>query len=77
MKVCQKTGEISLLKQQLRDSQADLSHRLSEVLSLRASLKDKAARMELLESQGRAHAQQLSSRTTEAEVGALMNPSHT
>ncbi|TNM89787.1 hypothetical protein fugu_004021 [Takifugu bimaculatus] len=66
--VCQKTGEISLLKQQLRDSQADVSHKLSEIVSLRASLKEKAAKMELLESQSREHAQQLHSRTIEAEV---------
>lgn len=72
MQVCQKTGEISLLKQQLRDSQADVSHKLSEIVSLRASLKEKAAKMELLESQSREHAQQLHSRTIEAEVGTSM-----
>lgn len=73
MQVCQKSGEISLLKQQLRDSQADVSTKLSEIVSLRASLKDKAAKMELLESQSREHAHQLSSRTIEVEVGASMN----
>lgn len=75
MQVCQKTGEISLLKQQLRDSQADVGHKLSEIVSLRASLKEKAAQMELLESRSREHAQQLNSRTIEVEVGALINGS--
>lgn len=73
MQVCQKTGEISLLKQQLRDSQADIGHKLSEIVSLRASLKEKAAKMEVLESQSRAHAHQLNARTIEVEVGTSMN----
>ncbi|XP_075895179.1 leucine zipper putative tumor suppressor 1 [Nelusetta ayraudi] len=66
--VCQKTGEISLLKQQLRDCQADVSHKLGEIVSLKASLKENAARTELLEKQSREHADKLHSRTIEAEV---------
>uniref|UniRef100_H3CWZ6 Leucine zipper tumor suppressor 1 n=1 Tax=Tetraodon nigroviridis TaxID=99883 RepID=H3CWZ6_TETNG len=66
--VCQKTGEISLLKQQLRDCQADINHKLNEIVGLRASLKENAAKMELLENQNREHAGQLHSRTIEVEV---------
>ncbi|XP_019131476.2 leucine zipper putative tumor suppressor 1 [Larimichthys crocea] len=66
--VCQKTGEISLLKQQLRDSQADVSHKLNEIVSLRASLKENAAKMEMLEQQNKAHKDKLHSRTIEIEV---------
>lgn len=69
--MCQKTGEISLLKQQLRDCQADVSHRLGEIVSLKASLKESAARTELLEKQSREHADKLHSRTIEAEVSPL------
>lgn len=78
--MCQKAGEISLLKQQLRDSQADVGHKLSEIVGLRASLKEKAARLELLESQSRAHAQHLNARTIQAEVGTWVkrfSPSET
>lgn len=69
--VCQKTGEISLLKQQLRDCQADAGHKLAEIVSLKASLKESAARTERLEKQGREHADRLHSRTIEAEVSPL------
>ncbi|XP_062995653.1 leucine zipper putative tumor suppressor 1 [Elgaria multicarinata webbii] len=47
--VCQKSGEISLLKQQLKESQTDLNSKTSEVLNLKAQLKDIRAKMELLE----------------------------
>lgn len=73
MQVCQKTGEISLLKQQLRDCQADISHKLNEIVGLRASLKENAAKMELLEKQNKEHAGQLHSRTIEVEVSPPMN----
>lgn len=69
--MCQKTGEISLLKQQLRDSQADVSHKLNEIVSLRASLKENAAKMETLEQQNKAHKDKLHSRTIEIEVSLL------
>lgn len=71
MQVCQKTGEISLLKQQLRDCQADVSHKLSEIVSLRASLKESAAKMEMLEKQNKDHEDKLYSRTLEVEVSLL------
>ncbi|KAG8453288.1 hypothetical protein GDO86_000067 [Hymenochirus boettgeri] len=38
--VCQKAGEISLLKQQLKDCQADVSQKLNEIVSLRTQLKE-------------------------------------
>ncbi|XP_029367125.1 leucine zipper putative tumor suppressor 1 [Echeneis naucrates] len=66
--VCQKTGEISLLKQQLRDSQADVSHKLNEIVSLRASLKEISAKMEILQKQSKDHEDKLHSRTIEIEV---------
>ncbi|XP_076020881.1 leucine zipper putative tumor suppressor 1 [Genypterus blacodes] len=66
--VCQKTGEISLLKQQLRDGQADVNHKLNEIVSLRASLKDITAKMETLEKQNKEHEYKLHSRIIEAEV---------
>ncbi|KAF3838129.1 hypothetical protein F7725_009897 [Dissostichus mawsoni] len=38
--VCQKSGEISLLKQQLRDSQAEVTQKLSEIFQLKTQLRD-------------------------------------
>uniref|UniRef100_A0A8B9KG68 NEDD4 binding protein 3 n=1 Tax=Astyanax mexicanus TaxID=7994 RepID=A0A8B9KG68_ASTMX len=38
--VCQKTGEISLLKQQLRDSQAEVTQKLSEIFLLKTQLRE-------------------------------------
>lgn len=70
--MCQKTGEISLLKQQLRDCQADVGHKLNEIVSLRASLKENAAKMEMLDKQNKEHADKLHSRTIEAEVSLSM-----
>ncbi|KAM9393933.1 leucine zipper putative tumor suppressor 1 isoform 2-T4 [Pholidichthys leucotaenia] len=66
--VCQKTGEISLLKQQLRECQADVSHKLNEIVSLKASLKERAAKIEMLEKQNKDHEDILRSRTIEIEV---------
>ncbi|KAM7391829.1 hypothetical protein PAMP_022486 [Pampus punctatissimus] len=66
--VCQKAGEISLLKQQLRDCQADVSHKLNEIVSLRVSLKEITAKMEMLEKQNKDHSDKLHSRTIEVEV---------
>ncbi|KAK5611814.1 hypothetical protein CRENBAI_009516 [Crenichthys baileyi] len=43
--VCQKSGEISLLKQQLRDSQAEVTQKLSEIFKLKTQLRE--TRMEL------------------------------
>lgn len=66
--VCQKTGEISLLKQQLRDCQADVSHKLNEIVSLRASLKENTAKVERLEQQNKVYEDKLHSCTREVEV---------
>ncbi|XP_073467118.1 leucine zipper putative tumor suppressor 3 [Aquarana catesbeiana] len=38
--VCQKAGEISLLKQQLKDSQSDVTQKLNEIVGLRTQLKE-------------------------------------
>ncbi|XP_069052311.1 NEDD4-binding protein 3-B [Lepisosteus oculatus] len=43
--VCQKSGEISLLKQQLRDAQAEVTHKLGEIFQLKTQLRE--ARAEL------------------------------
>ncbi|NXC63972.1 N4B3A protein, partial [Aleadryas rufinucha] len=47
--VCQKSGEISLLKQQLKESQTELTSKTTEILSLKAQLKDVRLKMEGLE----------------------------
>ncbi|KAG7464839.1 hypothetical protein MATL_G00169870 [Megalops atlanticus] len=38
--VCQKSGEISLLKQQLRDAQAEVAQKLSEIFHLKTQLRE-------------------------------------
>ncbi|XP_063067135.1 leucine zipper putative tumor suppressor 3 [Engraulis encrasicolus] len=43
--VCQKAGEISLLKQQLRDSQAEVGQRGGEMVALRGQLKELSAQL--------------------------------
>ncbi|XP_004848315.1 leucine zipper putative tumor suppressor 1 [Heterocephalus glaber] len=47
--VCQKSGEISLLKQQLKESQAEVNAKASEILSLKAQLKDTRGKLEGME----------------------------
>ncbi|KAM9462451.1 leucine zipper putative tumor suppressor 2 homolog isoform 1-T2 [Clarias gariepinus] len=49
--VCQKTGEISLLKQQLKDLQADLSQRVGEVVTLRGQMREARAELQNTQSQ--------------------------
>ncbi|XP_072537260.1 leucine zipper putative tumor suppressor 1 [Salminus brasiliensis] len=66
--VCQKTGEISLLKQQLKDAQADVVNKLSEIVSLKASLRDAGSRLEELEQKNRECEEALHTRSTEVEV---------
>ncbi|XP_018531093.1 LOW QUALITY PROTEIN: NEDD4-binding protein 3-A [Lates calcarifer] len=48
--VCQKSGEISLLKQQLRDSQAEVTQKLSEIFQLKTQLRE--TRTELRSKEG-------------------------
>ncbi|XP_029369019.1 NEDD4-binding protein 3-A [Echeneis naucrates] len=55
--VCQKTGEISLLKQQLRDSQAEVTQKLSEIFQLKTQLRE--TRTELRSREGQIDALQL------------------
>ncbi|XP_072570277.1 leucine zipper putative tumor suppressor 3-like isoform X2 [Paramormyrops kingsleyae] len=43
--VCQKVGEISLLKQQLRESQGEVTQRAGETVALRAQLKELSAQL--------------------------------
>ncbi|XP_017658082.1 leucine zipper putative tumor suppressor 1 [Nannospalax galili] len=47
--VCQKSGEISLLKQQLKESQTEVNTKASEILNLKAQLKDTRGKLEGLE----------------------------
>ncbi|XP_025925313.1 leucine zipper putative tumor suppressor 2 isoform X1 [Apteryx rowi] len=49
--VCQKSGEISLLKQQLKESQAELAQRGTELLVLRAQLREARAELQAGEQQ--------------------------
>lgn len=49
--VCQKSGEISLLKQQLRDSQAEVTQKLSEIFKLKTQLRETRAELRNRESQ--------------------------
>ncbi|XP_062055405.1 leucine zipper putative tumor suppressor 1 [Lepus europaeus] len=44
--VCQKSGEISLLKQQLKESQMEVSAKASEILGLKAQLKEARGKLE-------------------------------
>ncbi|KPP67254.1 leucine zipper putative tumor suppressor 1 [Scleropages formosus] len=66
--VCQKSGEISLLKQQLKDSQADVSHKLSEIVSLKATLKETKIKMEALEQKIKEQEEAVRSKAVEVEV---------
>lgn len=47
--VCQKSGEISLLKQQLKESQMEVNTKASEILSLKAQLKDTRGKLDGME----------------------------
>ncbi|MCI4384541.1 hypothetical protein PGIGA_G00039920 [Pangasianodon gigas] len=69
--VCQKTGEISLLKQQLKDLQADLSQRVGEVVTLRGQLRE--ARAELQNSQSQLQEAHTHTRTRALELEVCEN----
>lgn len=43
LQVCQKTAEISLLKQQLREAQAELAQKLAEIFNLKTQLRGSRA----------------------------------
>ncbi|XP_028853015.1 leucine zipper putative tumor suppressor 1 isoform X2 [Denticeps clupeoides] len=66
--VCQKTGEISLLKQQLKDSQAEVGHKLSEIVALKASLREANSKMDDVEKKNKEQEEALHTRCTEVEV---------
>ncbi|NXY11947.1 N4B3A protein, partial [Pteruthius melanotis] len=66
--VCQKSGEISLLKQQLKESQTELTTKTTEILSLKAQLKEVRLKMEGLEVKSQELEASLRTKATELEV---------
>ncbi|XP_029466109.1 leucine zipper putative tumor suppressor 2 [Rhinatrema bivittatum] len=76
--VCQKSGEISLLKQQLKDAQAELAQKGSEMLLLRAQLREarselQASEEQLQELQDAAHTKTLELEVCENELQRKRN----
>lgn len=69
--VCQKSGEISLLKQQLKDLQADLAQRVGEVVTLRGQVRE--VRAELQTCQGQLQEAHTHSRTRTLELEVCEN----
>ncbi|KAK7139925.1 hypothetical protein R3I94_012526 [Phoxinus phoxinus] len=69
--VCQKSGEISLLKQQLKDLQADLGQKASEIVALKAQLRE--ARSELQACQTRSQEAHATARTRTLELEVCEN----
>lgn len=61
-----------MLKQQLRDCQADISHKLNEIVSLRTSLKENTVKTEMLEKHNKDQEDKLHLRTIEAEVSVVI-----
>lgn len=51
LQVCQKAAEISLLKQQLRDTQEEMAQKLSEIFSLKTQLREAKAEVQARDSQ--------------------------
>ncbi|NXM94426.1 N4B3A protein, partial [Sylvia borin] len=66
--VCQKSGEISLLKQQLKESQTELTTKTTEILSLKAQLKEVRLRLEGLEAKAQELEASLRTKAMELEV---------
>ncbi|KAL0979645.1 hypothetical protein UPYG_G00187710 [Umbra pygmaea] len=66
--VCQKTGEISLLKLQLRDSQADVNHKLNDIVSLKALLKETRTKIEALELKNKVQEDKIHTCSVDVEV---------
>lgn len=69
--VCQKSGEISLLKQQLKEIQSELSQKAGELVVLKAQLRE--ARSELQASQVRSQEAQMALRTRSLELEVCEN----
>lgn len=68
LQVCQKSGEISLLKQQLKDLQADLAQRVGELVTLRGQLREVRAELQTCQSQLQEAHTASRTRTLELEV---------
>lgn len=66
--VCQKSGEISLLKQQMKDLQADLAQRVGELVTLRGQLREVRAELQSCQSQLQEAHTASHTRTLELEV---------
>ncbi|XP_067393100.1 leucine zipper putative tumor suppressor 2 [Emydura macquarii macquarii] len=66
--VCQKSGEISLLKQQLKETQAELAQRGTEMLLLRAQLREARAERQAGEEQALGLQEAARARALELEV---------
>ncbi|NXI88974.1 N4B3A protein, partial [Rhipidura dahli] len=66
--VCQKSGEISLLKQQLKESQTELTSKTTEILSLKAQLKEVRLKMDGLEMKTQELEASLRTKAMELEV---------
>uniref|UniRef100_A0A8D2PFS9 Leucine zipper tumor suppressor 1 n=1 Tax=Zosterops lateralis melanops TaxID=1220523 RepID=A0A8D2PFS9_ZOSLA len=66
--VCQKSGEISLLKQQLKESQTELTTKTTEILSLKAQLKEVRLKLEGLEVKSQELEGSLRTKAMELEV---------
>ncbi|KAG8435360.1 hypothetical protein GDO86_013354 [Hymenochirus boettgeri] len=66
--VCQKSGEISLLKQQLKDSQADHAQKANEVLLLRSQLREARSDLQVSEDQVQELQDTAHTKTLELEV---------
>ncbi|KAJ0067151.1 hypothetical protein NL108_012838, partial [Boleophthalmus pectinirostris] len=69
--VCQKSGEISLLKQQLKEIQSELSQKAGDIVTLKAQLRE--ARSELQSSQARTLETQAALRTRALELEVCEN----
>ncbi|KAM9847939.1 leucine zipper putative tumor suppressor 2a [Aulostomus maculatus] len=69
--VCQKSGEISLLKQQLKEIQSELSQKAGDIVVLKAQLRE--ARSELQASQARTQESQTALRTRALELEVCEN----
>ncbi|GCB64596.1 leucine zipper putative tumor suppressor 2a [Scyliorhinus torazame] len=66
--VCQKSGEISLLKQQLKDSQAELSLKGNEIVSLKVQLREIRAELQDHEDEIHEFRDSVHTKTLELEV---------
>lgn len=69
--MCQKSGEISLLKQQLKEIQSELSQKAGDIVVLKAQLRE--ARSELQASQVRSQEAQVGLRTRSLELEVCEN----